>query len=59
MILLGLLGLNDYQWLHYDAELDAAFCYICMKAFQGGRFLTIVPSGIKPSLVKVSLTGRK
>ena len=22
---------DKYDWLHYDAEKDAAFCYLCMK----------------------------
>ena len=23
---------DKYQWLHYDCHLDAAFCFICIKA---------------------------
>ena len=25
---------EKYSWLHYDASIDAAFCYICMKVEQ-------------------------
>ncbi len=31
---------EDYSWLHYDVKLDAAFCYLCMKASSEGKFLT-------------------
>lgn len=25
-------GTDQYNWLHYDEKLDAAFCHICMQA---------------------------
>ena len=31
---------TKYPWLHYDVEKDAAFCYLCMRATQEGKFLT-------------------
>ena len=31
---------EKYPWLHYNIELDAAFCFICMKASEQGKFLT-------------------
>ena len=30
---------NKYEWLHYDAEKDAAFCYLCMRADHEKKFL--------------------
>ncbi|KAL5481387.1 hypothetical protein EMCRGX_G021530 [Ephydatia muelleri] len=30
---------EKYSWLHYDNSTDAAYCYICMKAELGNKFL--------------------
>ena len=30
---------DKYEWLHYDAEKDAAFCYLCMRADHERKFL--------------------
>ena len=30
---------EKYSWLHYDTSTDAAYCYICMKAELGNKFL--------------------
>jgi hypothetical protein len=30
---------EQYDWLHYDVGLDAAFCYLCMKCEQEKKFL--------------------
>lgn len=31
---------EKWKWLHYNVQSDAAFCYICMKAFYEKKFLT-------------------
>ena len=31
-------GLIFFKWLHNDEEMDAAFCHVCAKAEDNGRF---------------------
>ena len=31
---------DQFPWLHYNVEIDSAFCYLCMKASAEGKFLT-------------------
>ena len=28
---------DRFKWLHYDKEMDAAFCHVCAKAEDNGR----------------------
>jgi len=30
---------QQYEWLHYDVGMDAAFCYLCMKCDREKKFL--------------------
>ena len=28
---------DHFKWLHYDEDMDAAFCHVCAKAEDTGR----------------------
>ena len=45
------------SWLHYDDSLDAAFCYLCMRAEHEGKFL--VSTKREPSFLSKGYTNWK
>ena len=48
---------QQYSWLHYDVSLDAAFCYLCMRAEHEGKFL--VSTKREPSFLSKGYTNWK
>ncbi len=32
---------NQWKWLHYDENGDKAYCFVCLKAVQKGKFCII------------------
>ena len=49
---------NTYDWLHYDASSDSAFCHVCMVAEFEEKLLAST-KGILPSSVLVLFIGKK
>ena len=45
---------QKYQWLHYDASSDAAFCYLCMRADKEGKLL--VSTRKEPAFISKGFT---
>ena len=45
---------DSYGWLHYDAEKDTLFCYLCIKMEQEGKF--VVSRKRDPTFISKSFT---
>ena len=48
---------EKYSWLHYDASIDAAFCYICMKVEQESKYK--VSTKREPAFISKGFTNWK